>query len=92
MRRGLGGSPAGYTRGAIDLAKSTGVSLYDADTIHQWIRKVDKIEKERAQDTAGEKTPWLREHAHQLRARRGQDEGCLASASRRPAGAPGRFA
>jgi restriction system protein len=41
-------SPAGYTRGALDLAKSTGVTLHDADTIHQWIRKVDRLEKERA--------------------------------------------
>ena len=44
-------APAGHTGGASDLAKSTGVSLYDADTIHQWIRKVDKIEKERAGKT-----------------------------------------
>jgi hypothetical protein len=36
------------------LAKSTGVSLYDADTIHQWVRKVDKIEKERAGKTLPE--------------------------------------
>lgn len=41
-------SPAGYTRGALDLAKSTGVTLHDADTIHRWIRKVDRLEKERA--------------------------------------------
>ena len=47
-------APAGYTRGAIDLAKSTGVSLYDADTIRQWIRKVDKLEKERMGETRPE--------------------------------------
>ena len=47
-------APAGYTRGAIDLAKSSGVSLYDAGTIHQWIRKVDKLEKERADETQPE--------------------------------------
>jgi hypothetical protein len=47
-------APSGYTSGALDLAKSTGVSLYDADTIHQWIRKVDKIEKERAGKTLPE--------------------------------------
>jgi HJR/Mrr/RecB family endonuclease len=28
-------APAGYTRGAIALARSTGVSLYDADTLRQ---------------------------------------------------------
>jgi HJR/Mrr/RecB family endonuclease len=41
-------APAGYTRGAIALASSTGVSLYDADTVRQWIRKVDELEKGRA--------------------------------------------
>jgi restriction system protein len=41
-------APSGYTRGAIVLAGSTGVSLYDADTVRQLIRKVDEIEKERA--------------------------------------------
>ena len=44
-------APAGYTRGAIDLAKSTGVSLYDAGTIRQWIRKVGKLERERMGET-----------------------------------------
>jgi Restriction endonuclease len=39
--------PAGYTRGAIALASSTGVSLYDADTVRQWIRKADRLEQER---------------------------------------------
>jgi restriction system protein len=41
-------APAGYTKGAIDLAKRTDVSLFDADSVHQWIRKVDKLENERA--------------------------------------------
>jgi len=50
-------APAGYTRGAIDLAKSTGVSLFDADSIHQWIRKADKLEKERASKTESEIRP-----------------------------------
>ena len=47
-------APAGYTRSALDLAKSTGVSLYDAGTIRQWIIKVDKVEKERANETSPE--------------------------------------
>ena len=34
-------APAGFTRGARHLAKSTGVSLHDADTIRQWIKNVD---------------------------------------------------
>src|SRR5215218_9873022 len=44
-------APAGYTRGAIDLARSTEVSLFDTGSIHQWIRKADKLEKERASET-----------------------------------------
>jgi restriction system protein len=44
-------APAGYTRGAIDLARSTEVSLFDADSIHRWIKRVDKLEKERANET-----------------------------------------
>ena len=44
-------APAGYTGGAFALASSTGVSLYDADTVRQWIRKVDEIEKERASES-----------------------------------------
>jgi hypothetical protein len=44
-------APAGYTRGARDLAKSTGVSLYDTDAIRQWIRKVDELEKQLAGET-----------------------------------------
>jgi hypothetical protein len=44
-------APAGYTRGARDLAKSTGVSLYDADAIRQWIKNVDRIEKQLAGET-----------------------------------------
>ncbi len=44
-------APAGYTRGAIELARSTNVSHCDANTISQWIAKVDKLEKERASET-----------------------------------------
>ena len=39
---------AGYTKGARELARSTGVSLYDADAIRRWIKKVDKLERDRA--------------------------------------------
>jgi hypothetical protein len=58
-------APAGYTRGAIALASSTGVSLYDADTVHQWIRKADKLEQERASvsKTTDQNTPIKREIA-----------------------------
>jgi hypothetical protein len=47
-------APAGYTRGAVDLASRTHVSLFDADSIHQWIIKVDKLEVERASDPESE--------------------------------------
>jgi len=40
-------APAGFTRAAYELAESTGVSLYDANAIGEWIRQVDKIEKQR---------------------------------------------
>jgi len=58
-------APAGYTGGAIALARSTGVSLYDADTVRQWIRKVDKIENERASESEirDQNTPIKREIA-----------------------------
>ena len=41
-------APAGYTKGATELARSTGVSLYDGDEIRRWIRKVDALEREPA--------------------------------------------
>jgi len=47
-------APAGYTRGAMDLAESTHVSLYDAGCIQRWIGKVDALEKERASGTPPE--------------------------------------
>jgi hypothetical protein len=41
-------APAGFTSGAIALARSTGVSLFDADSVRKWIRRVERLEKERA--------------------------------------------
>ena len=40
-------APLGFTKGAHELARSTGVSLFDANSIGQWIRQVDKLEKQR---------------------------------------------
>lgn len=40
-------APAGYTKGADDLARSTGVRLFDAASLKTWISRVDKLEKER---------------------------------------------
>jgi HJR/Mrr/RecB family endonuclease len=58
-------APGGYTIGALALARSTGVSLFDADTVRQWIRKVDKIEKERASESEirDQNTPIINEIA-----------------------------
>ena len=38
-------APAGYTKGAQDLARSTGVALYDEGDIRRWISEVDKAER-----------------------------------------------
>jgi hypothetical protein len=43
-------APAGYTRGAYELASSTGVILHDASSIGRWIRQVDELEKKRANE------------------------------------------
>ena len=60
-------APAGFTRAAYELAESTGVSLYDANAIGQWIRQVDKMEKRReraneeAIEEARKRATW---HSH----------------------------
>lgn len=36
-------APAGYTRGAFELARSVSVSLFDANGIRSWIKEVDKL-------------------------------------------------
>ena len=50
-------SPAGYTRGAIELARSTDVTLCDAETVRKWIKNVDRSEKERASEAESETRP-----------------------------------
>jgi restriction system protein len=50
-------SPAGHTRGAIELARSTDVTLCDAETVRKWIKNVDRIEKERESETDSETGP-----------------------------------
>jgi HJR/Mrr/RecB family endonuclease len=47
-------APAGYTSGAIALARSTDVSLCDSDSVHEWIMKVDGLDKARASETESE--------------------------------------
>jgi len=41
-------APAGYTKGAHELAQSVGVSLLDARAIQAWIRQVDEKERNQA--------------------------------------------
>jgi restriction system protein len=45
-------APAGFTKGALDLARSVGVSLFDANSIRQWIRQVDEAAKQREKEAA----------------------------------------
>jgi restriction system protein len=40
-------APAGYTKGAQDLAGSTGVSLYEEGDLRRWIAAVDNAERTR---------------------------------------------
>ncbi len=41
-------APKGFTNGAVELARSVGVSLYDSQTIRAWIRQIDAKERELA--------------------------------------------
>lgn len=41
-------APAGYTKGAEDLARSTGVMLFEEGHLKRWIGQVDKAERMRA--------------------------------------------
>jgi hypothetical protein len=81
-------APAGYTSGARDLAKSTGVSLYDANTIRQWIKNVDRLEKQ----PAGETRQDTRYSSSQARpqAKGGQKASKKASWYPHPDDPPGR--
>jgi len=55
-------APAGYTRGARELARSTGVSLFAADSIGRWIRQVDE-QRQRTQQTQPDATRGADEEA-----------------------------
>jgi hypothetical protein len=43
-------APAGNTRGAYELASSIGVSLCNASAISRWVRQVERLERERANE------------------------------------------
>jgi restriction system protein len=70
-------APAGYTRGAYELARSTGVALLDANSIGQWIRQVDKLEKQR------ERAEQTQPEPSQPEATRGADEDAVREARKR---------
>ena len=70
-------APAGYTRGAHELARSTGVSLFAASSIGQWIRQVDKLEKQRKRAERTQPGP------SQPDAARGADEEAVREARKR---------
>ena len=56
-------APAGYTKGAQDLAGSTGVSLFEEAHLRRWIAGVDKAERARAKASgkqAGSSVPAQR--------------------------------
>ena len=70
-------APAGYTRGAHELARSTGVSLFAANSIGQWIRQVDKLERQR------ERAERTQPRPSQPDAARGADEEAVREARKR---------
>jgi restriction system protein len=39
-------APAGYTKGAHELAQSVGVLLFDVNSIRKWIKSIDEAEKQ----------------------------------------------
>ncbi len=47
-------APAGFTKGAHELARSVGVSLFDANSIRKWIRQADQIAKQSENGSAVE--------------------------------------
>jgi hypothetical protein len=42
-------APAGFTKGAVELAQRVGVTLYDAQAIRTWIRRIDEKERDRGE-------------------------------------------
>ena len=76
-------APAGYTSGAIALASSTDVSLFDAHSVHKWIRKWAGSRRS-SRATRSEIRDSPPKDAHRQRDNRDQQEGYLASTSRRP--------
>jgi restriction system protein len=45
-------APAGFTKGAFELARSVGVWLFDANSIRKWIKQADEAAKQSERDSA----------------------------------------
>lgn len=50
-------APAGYTQGARELARSTGVSLFDEGHLRRWIAGVDRAERAKRGETGSPVAP-----------------------------------
>lgn len=44
-------APAGFTKGALELSRSVGVRLFDANSIGKWIKQADGIARQREETT-----------------------------------------
>jgi restriction system protein len=55
-------APEGFTRGAVELARSVGVALYDAHSLRAWIRQIDERERRERNEAKAEPVSswWLR--------------------------------
>jgi restriction system protein len=49
-------APAGFTKGAVELARRVGVTLYDASALRTWIRRIDKQERDKQGGTPANQT------------------------------------
>ena len=49
-------APAGFTKGAVELARRVGVTLYDASALRTWIRRIDKQERDNQGGTPANQT------------------------------------
>jgi restriction system protein len=43
-------APTGFTKGAVELARRLGVTLYDAQAIRTWIQRIDEKERDRGKE------------------------------------------
>jgi hypothetical protein len=48
-------APAGFTKGAVELARKVGVTLYDVQALRTWIRRIDEEERIESRPAAQER-------------------------------------